>query len=252
MDISIHPDTRALGQAVAEAIGALLRRKPDAVLALASGRTPVPVYDALVALHARGEAPFDQARVFALDEYMGIGPDHPDSFAAFFRKHLFTRVALSAANAWVPDGLSADPVHECRAYEARILAAGGIDLCLLGIGTNGHLGFNEPGSILSAQAHVAEISDDTRRKMPKALEAVHYGLTMGMASIMNAREILLLATGEDKAEIVTRSLLPLIDTMVPASLLQLHPNASFAMDGKAARNFVGSPEADRYRIKFAS
>lgn len=251
MDISIYPDTQSLGQEVAGTIAALLRRKPDAVLALASGRTPEPVYEALVALHAQGKAPFDKARVFALDEYMGVGPDHPDSFAAYFRKQLFTRVDLSPFNCWVPDGASADPVRECRAYEARILAAGGIDLCLLGIGTNGHLAFNEPGPILSAQAHVAEISDDTRRKMPRSLDAIRYGLTMGMASLMNAREILLIATGEAKAEIVTRSLLPLIDTMVPASLLQLHPNARFAMDGQAARNFIGSPEADRYRIQSA-
>lgn len=249
MDIWIHADAQSLAQAVAGAIASQLAAKPASVLALASGRTPVPVYEALVEMYRRGEVTFREATVFALDEYLGLGPRDPRSFAAFFERELFTRVDLHRERAFVPDGRSPDPTHECRTYEARILAAGGIDLCLLGIGRNGHLAFNEPGPVLTAQAHVAEIADDTRRHMASELQEVRHGVTMGMATILNARRVVLMATGADKADIVTRALLPVIDPYVPASFVQMHPDATFALDAGAARDFVGSPGSARHAVR---
>lgn len=251
MDIWIHSDAEALARAVAGAIAAQLAAKPASVLALASGKTPVPVYEALVDMYRRGDVSFSQATVFALDEYLGLGPRDPRSFGAFFERELFTRVDLHRERAFVPDGRAPEASHECRTYEARILASGGIDLCLLGIGKNGHLAFNEPGPVLTAQAHLAEIADDTRRGMPAELRDVRHGITMGMATILNARRVLLMATGEAKADIITRALLPVIDPWVPASLLQLHPNATFALDAAAARDFVGSPGSSRHAVRSA-
>jgi glucosamine-6-phosphate deaminase len=242
MDIWIHPDAAALARAVSAEIAALLKAKPSAVLALASGRTPVPVYEELVRMQARREVSFGQATVFALDEYLGMDASDPRSFRSFFAERLFRHVDLPAERAHVPDGSAADPARECRTFEARILAAGGIDLCLLGVGRNGHLAFNEPGPVLTAQAHVAEIADETRRGMPADLAEVRYGLTMGMATILNARRIILMATGPEKADIVTKALVPVIDPWVPASMLQLHPNAVLALDAAAARDLVGSDE----------
>ncbi len=251
MDIWIHPDAATLARAVAAEIGAQLEAKPCAVLALASGRTPVPVYEELAQRQQKREITFKDATVFALDEYLGLNAADPGSFGAFFEEHLFGRVDLPRSQAHVPDGRAGDPAHECRAYEARILAAGGIDLCLLGVGKNGHLAFNEPGPVLTAQAHVAEIADETRRGMPEALRDVRYGLTMGMATILNARRVILMATGPDKADIVTRALVPIIDPWVPASLLQLHPDAVMALDAAAARDLVGSAEPRRHEVRRA-
>ncbi|MBM3270772.1 MAG: glucosamine-6-phosphate deaminase [Candidatus Sericytochromatia bacterium] len=248
MDIWIHPDAASLARSVAREIAAQLA-KPSSVLALASGRTPVPVYDELVAMHDRREITFRGATVFALDEYLGRNGADVGSFGAFFADHLFGRVDLPRERAHVPDGRAADPARECRAYEARILAAGGIDLCLLGLGRNGHVAFNEPGPILAAQAHVAEIADQTREGFPPELADVRHGLTMGMATILNARRVILVATGPDKADIVTRALVPVVDPWVPASLLQLHPNAVFALDGAAARDLVGGPEPQRHVVR---
>ena len=249
MEIWIHPEAQALARAVAGAIASQLASKPASVLALASGRTPVPVYEALVEMYRRGEVSFREATVFALDEYVGLGSRDPRSFGAFFERELFTRVDLHRERAFVPDGRSPEPPHECSQYEARILAAGGIDLCLLGIGKNGHLGFNEPGPVLTAQAHVAEIADETRRAMPSELGQVTHGITMGMGTMLNAQRVILMATGADKADIVTRALLPIIDPWVPASFLQLHPHAVFALDSEAARDFVGSPGLARHAVR---
>lgn len=249
MEIRIHPDSRSLAVAVAGEIARQLSEKPASVLALASGKTPVPIYQALVEMYRRGEVSFREATVFALDEYLGLGPRDPRSFAAFFERELFTRVDLHRERAFVPDGRAADPAHECRTYEARILASGGIDLCLLGIGKNGHLAFNEPGPVLTAQAHLAEIAEDTRRSMSPDLQEIRHGITMGMATILNSRRVILVATGEEKADIVTRALLPVIDPWVPASFLQLHPNAALALDAGAARDFIGSPGSARHAVR---
>ncbi len=239
MDSYRFPDPETLGEAIAQRIVDRLRARPASVLALASGKTPVPVYDALVRRYRAGEVSFAQATVFALDEYLGVAPDDPLSFAGFFRQHLFSRVDLAPERCFVPDGSAGDPDLECRSYEARILAAGGIDLSVLGIGPNGHIAMNEPGPVLFPATHVEELSRQTRELLPAALSHVRAGLTMGMATLLNAAEVMLLATGAAKAEIVSRAVLPVLDPMVPASFVKLHPRALLAVDAAAGSSLVG-------------
>lgn len=240
MDIDRYPDPEALGEAIAGQIASRLAAAPRTVLGLASGKTPIPVYAALARMHRRGEVSFAQATVFALDEYLGVSASHPDSFSAFFQEHLCSRLDLPAERFFIPDGAAGDPVLECRSYDARILAAGGLDFCLLGVGTNGHLAMNEPAPVLASQTHVEELSDDTRALLPPALSHVRFGITMGMGTIFGASELVLIAVGESKAEIVTRALLPVIDPMLPASCLKLHPRATLAVDAEAGAFLVGA------------
>jgi glucosamine-6-phosphate deaminase len=249
MDIWIHPDANTLADAVADLIAIQLESKPASVFALASGNTPVAVYGELATRARDSRVSFREATVFALDEYLGMGAGDPQSFASYFDAHVFGPIGLPATRGFVPDGRAADPAKECRAFEARILAAGGIDFCLLGVGQNGHLAFNEPGPVLTAQAHIAEIADQTRRAMPSVLRDVRYGLTMGMATILNARRVVLMASGPDKADIITKALVPVIDPWVPASFLQLHPNAVMALDSAAARDLAYSSSAARHAVK---
>ncbi|MBM3274720.1 MAG: 6-phosphogluconolactonase, partial [Candidatus Sericytochromatia bacterium] len=147
MDIWIYPDANALADAVADLIAAQLLSRPASVFALASGKTPLAVYDELAVRVREGRTSFHAATVFALDEYLGLGAGDRHSFASYFDTQVFGPINLPATQGFVPDGRAADPAKECRAYEARILAAGGVDFCVLGVGQNGHLAFNEPGPV---------------------------------------------------------------------------------------------------------
>ncbi|MBU6429061.1 MAG: glucosamine-6-phosphate deaminase [Cyanobacteria bacterium REEB65] len=238
MQVVVYPDAIALGEAIAGQLVDLLAAKPTAVLALASGKTPVPIYQSLVARHRQGQVSFARATIFALDEYVGVDAADPRSFATFFREHLFDHIDLPADQAHVPNGLAADLANECRTLDAKILAAGGFDLCLLGIGLNGHLAMNEPGPVLAAPTHVADLAEQTRATLSPDLAHVRQGITLGMAAIMSSRQLVIAATGTAKAPIVARALLPAIDPQVPASFLQLHPEALLALDAQAGREIV--------------
>jgi glucosamine-6-phosphate deaminase len=226
-------------QALARVVAGTLREKPRLVLGLPTGRTPVPFYRELVALYRAGGADFSRATTFNLDEFVGIVPGDPGSYRAFMDRHLFDHVNLPPHGIHFLNGAAADAAAECRRYERSIHRAGGIDLLVLGLGANGHIGFNEPGPALQARTHRTRLTAPTRRANAplfghRSTQVPREALSMGMATILGARRIVLLATGAAKAACVKRMVEGLITTRVPASLLQLHPNADVWLDRAAA------------------
>jgi glucosamine-6-phosphate deaminase len=240
MRIVTLPTSVAAASAAARFVANALQKTPDLVLALPTGRTAVPMYRALVALHRSGQADFSRATTFNLDEFAGIGADHPGSFHAFMRAHLFAQVNLAAERAHVLNGMARDWRAEVARFEARIEAAGGIDVAVVGIGRNGHIGFNEPAASLVTATHRVRLATPTRRANAWAFggrlaSVPTHALSMGVGTILRARTVVLLATGESKAAIVARALTGPITTRVPGSLLQLHPHALALLDRKAAK-----------------
>lgn len=238
MNTSIFKDERTLAKTLAAQIAAMLTAKPDIVLGLPTGRTPIRLYHELGALHARSQADFSQATTFNLDEFLGIGSDHPGSYRAFMEQHLFSRVNLRPERIHVLNGAAPDPERECLRYEQAITEAGGIDLQLVGIGTNGHIGFNEPAKQLAARTHRVRLKASTRRSNAALFEGdpgkvPAEALSMGMATILQARRIVLVATGKSKARCIDLVVNGPITTKLPASFLQLHPNAELMVDEAA-------------------
>lgn len=237
--IRIFSTVAAAARALARDIAAEIAATPRLVLGLPTGRTPVPVYDELVRLHAAGRIDFSRVTTFNLDEFLGIAADDPRSYYAFMRRHLFDRVNLSRRRINFLDGATPDVARESARYERAIGRAGGIDLQILGLGTNGHVGFNEPGKALHARTHRARLTQATRRANAELfghrLDAVpREALSMGMTTILRARRIVLLATGRAKAACVERMLGGIVTTALPASFLQLHANGEVWLDKAAA------------------
>ncbi|MBE3549977.1 MAG: Glucosamine-6-phosphate deaminase [Brockia lithotrophica] len=211
---------------------------PRLTLGLATGSTPVGLYERLVSAYRTGKLSFREARSFNLDEYVGLAPDHPQSYAYFMREHLFDHVDLPAGRWDIPSGIAPDLAEECARYEAAIEAAGGIDLQVLGIGPNGHIGFNEPGTSLDSRTHVVELTESTRRANARFFdrpeEVPTHAITMGLGTILRAREIILLASGESKAEAMARLFsLNDFDPELPASSLHRHPEVWVIADEAA-------------------
>jgi glucosamine-6-phosphate deaminase len=222
---------------VADIVAEALARRPESVLGLATGETMRPVYARLVALHRAGRADFAGASTFNLDEYVGVPPDHPASFNAFMRAALFDLVNLDPARCHLPRGDAVDPEAEARAYEQAIAAAGGIDLQLLGIGRNGHLAFNEPTSSLASRTRIKTLTEATRTANAPAFApdpVPRHAITMGIATILEARACVLLATGASKAGAVARMVEGPLGADCPATALQLHPAATVVLDREAA------------------
>src|SRR6266545_3644256 len=235
MKVTVFKDERALAKTLAAQIAATLKDTPDLVLGLPTGRTPVRLYHELGTLHAD----FSRATTFNIDEFLGIGPDHPGSYRAFMEAHLFSRVNLRPERIHVLNGAAPDPEGECARYEQAIADAGGIGLQLLGIGTNGHIGFNEPARELAARTHRVTLKASTRRSNAAlfagdAARVPTEALSMGMATILQARRIVLVATGKSKARCIELVLKGPITTKLPASFLQLHPTVEIMLDEAAA------------------
>ena len=230
-----------LSKKAAEEIRRLLYIKGDAVLGLATGSTPLPLYACLAALASEGALDFSKAAAFNLDEYVGIPEDHPCSYHAYMQSNLYQKTAFSPDRCHIPDGLAADVWEECRAYERNIKAAGGIDLQILGLGHNGHIGFNEPGTPFESETHVVDLTEQTIKANARFFtaqeEVPRQAISMGIKTIMRARRILLLVQGADKAEIIGRALQGPVTPDVPASILQLHPNLIVYADPEAAQGF---------------
>lgn len=241
--VTVFPSDRAAARALAERIANAVRVKPDLVLGLATGKTPVRLYQELVGLAKRKEIDFSRVRTFNLDEFLGIPASHPGSYRTFMDEHLFRPAGISEAQIHFLNGASADPRAECEGYEDAIVAAGGIDVQILGIGTNGHIGFNEPARELQARTHRVRLKPETRRSNaalfggdPQAVPAE--ALSMGMATILQARAIVLLATGKSKAGCIAKTVNGPITTRLPASFLQLHHDVEVVLDGGAAQRIA--------------
>lgn len=237
--VTVFPNDRAAARALACRTAEALAAKPSLVLGLPTGRTPVRLYNELVSLASHGKADFSHARTFNLDEFLGIGPSHPGSYRTFMEDHLFKHVGIPSAHVNFLNGMAPDPDVECVRYEEAIAAAGGIDLQILGIGTNGHIGFNEPAKELKARTHRVRLKPETRRSNaalfggdPAAVP--EEALSMGMATILQARSIVLLATGKSKAGCIARVVNGPITTRLPASFLQLHHDVQVMLDEAAA------------------
>jgi glucosamine-6-phosphate deaminase len=252
MEIVILPDNDAIGGLAADAIGNLLQRKPTAVLGLATGSSPLAIYDQLAARCADGAVSFARATGFTLDEYVGLPADHPESYRNVIDKDFVSRVDFAPGAVQGPDGLADDIPASCDAYEAAIAAAGGVDLQILGIGTDGHIGFNEPGSSLASRTRIKTLTRQTRidnaRFFGGDLEAVPtHCLTQGLATIMSARHVVLVATGPGKAEAVHHLVEGPVSALWPATILQHHPHVTVLLDIAAASRLQ---LADYYRETF--
>jgi glucosamine-6-phosphate deaminase len=238
MEIIIQPDRHEASRLAAKIIARLVREKPQAVLGFATGDSPLETYANLVALHRQEGLDFSRTTAFNLDEYVGLDPAHPSSYHAYMRTRLFDHVNIDAARVHIPDGLAADIPFYCRKFEDMIRAAGGIDLQLLGIGTDGHIGFNEPSSSLASRTRIKTLTAQTRKDNAAAFggenKVPHHVITMGLGTIMDCRMCLLLAFGRKKARAVAQAAEGPVTAMVPASILQMHPRAVFILDEEAA------------------
>lgn len=240
MEVVIVPGRDEAGRVVGEAIAELLQTRPEAVLGLATGSTPLPVYADLGRRCAAGEVSFGGARAFLLDEYVGLPPGHPEAYRAFIARELEAHVDFPAGAVQGPDVRYTGPdlLAVCDDYEAALRSAGGVDLQLLGIGTDGHIGFNEPGSSLASRTRLKTLTDQTRRDnarfFPSLDEVPRHVVTQGIGTILQARHLVLLAFGPAKAAAVARAVEGPVTAMVPASALQLHPHATVVVDEPAA------------------
>ncbi len=244
MEIIIQPTAEAATSVAARVIARLLQAKPNAVLGLATGSTPLLLYRELI----RMQLDWRKVTTFNLDEYVGLAPTHPQSYHSFMWENLFQHVKIPMKNVHIPDGMAKDIPASCENYERKIAAAGGIDLQVLGIGTDGHIGFNEPTSSLASRTRIKTLTQQTRRDNARFFgseaEVPHHCITMGIGTIMAARQNLLLAFGPKKARAVAEAVEGPITAVNPASVLQMHPVTKVCLDKEAASQLQ---RADYYR-----
>ena len=248
-EIVIVPDAAAAGELVAEAIARRVRADPAVVLGLATGSTPLPVYEALPSLLDGVDV--SRVRGFALDEYVGIDPAHPESYRNVILREVVEPLGLDPARIHVPDGSIEGIEHAGEDYERAITAAGGVELQLLGIGTDGHIGFNEPGSSFASLTRVKTLTEQTRADNARFFDSVdevpRHCITQGLGTILRARHLVLLAFGEGKAEAVAGAVEGPLTASLPGSAIQLHPRATVVVDEAAASRLS---HAEYYRYTF--
>ncbi len=227
---------------VASEVLSLVRAQPNPVLGLATGGTMERVYAQIVRRAGTQATDFTHVRSFNLDEYWGVGPEHACSYRHYMSRHLFTPLNMDPAMTQLPNGLAEDAAEEAARYEAEIARAGGIDLQLLGIGTNGHIGFNEPTSSLGSRTRIKTLTQSTRDANQRYFEAANdvprFALTMGIRTILEARSVLLLATGSAKSKAVAQMIEGPLAALCPASALQLHPKVTVVLDAAAATDLA--------------
>jgi glucosamine-6-phosphate deaminase len=254
MEVVILADAKEIGRVAADAVAALLARKPAAVLGLATGSSPLAIYDELATRCDAGLVSFRQARGFTLDEYVGLPADHAERYRNVIDTVFVSRVDFAPGAVQGPDGLAADIPTACAAYENAIREAGGVDLQILGIGTDGHIGFNEPGSSLASRTRIKTLTRQTRvdnaRFFGGDVESVPtHCLTQGLATIRAARHVILVATGRNKAEAVHHLVEGPVSALWPATILQHHPHVTVLLDDAAARRLQ---LVDYYRETYRS
>ncbi len=253
MEVVIVPDAASGGELIAEALAALIARKPEALLGVATGSTPLPIYRALAARVAAGTLDVARLRVCQLDEYVGLPAGHPESYRSVIAREVLEPLGLGLDCFLGPDGTSTDIPAACAEYDASLKAAGGVDLQILGIGTDGHIGFNEPCSSLASRTRIKTLTPQTREDNARFFdspgEVPHHVITQGIGTILEARHLVLLATGAGKAEAVAATVEGPLAALVPASALQLHPHATVVVDEAAATHLKHS---DYFRATYAA
>ena len=236
--VRIVADADAVGDAAAELVIAGLGVRDAPVLGVATGSSPLPVYAALEQRVRAGLLDLNRASAFALDEYVGLPADHPESYRSVVDREVTIRLGLYPSRVAVPDGTAEDLDAACRRYEAALRTAGGVDVQILGIGSNGHIGFNEPGTPADSRTRVADLTPSTRRDnaryFPSPADVPERCITKGIGTILEARSIVLVASGEAKADAVARAVSGTPDPACPASALQAHPRVTFVLDAAAA------------------
>jgi glucosamine-6-phosphate deaminase len=238
MEVIILPTAAEASEVAARLVARQVREKPDSVLGLATGSTPCGLYQLLVQMHRAAGLDFGGVTTFNLDEYVGLDPAHPASYHRFMDENLFYHVNVARERIHIPDGMAGNVPSHCAAYEEAIRQAGGIDLQILGLGSDGHLGFNEPGSSLASRTRIKTLTPRTRsdnaRFFSDDQEVPHHVITMGLGTIMESRMCLLLAFGKGKAQAVAAAVEGPVTASVPGSLLQFHPRAKVLLDAEAA------------------
>ncbi len=251
MEVFIQPDAEESARLAARVVAGLVRRKPEAVLGLATGSTPLGMYREIIRLHQEEGLDLSRVTTFNLDEYVGLAPEHPSSYHSFMFKHFFDHVNIAHDHIHIPDGRVHDIPAHCADYEEGIRQAGGIDLQVLGIGTDGHIGFNEPSSSLSSRTRIKTLTPQTREDnapfFPPGSEVPHHVITMGIGTIMDSRECILLAFGRRKAHAMSQIVEGPVTAMAPGSALQLHPIVKVFMDDEASAELI---RADYYRFAY--
>jgi glucosamine-6-phosphate deaminase len=248
MEIIIQPTPDDASLIAARHVARIVRQKPACVLGLATGSTPLVMYRELVRMHQQQGLDFSRVTTFNLDEYVGLPPEHPASYHAFMWDNLFSKINVQRDRVHIPDGLSSHIPAFCRSYEEAIRAAGGIDLQVLGIGSDGHIGFNEPSSSLASRTRIKTLTAETRHDNAEAFGGADkvppHVITMGVGTIMDARQVIILAFGDKKADAIAGAVEGPITAMNPASILQMHPVATCIIDEAAATKLT---RTDYYR-----
>ncbi len=238
MLVETFSDYDAISDRAAEIVAGQIRRKPNSVIGFATGSTPLGLYQRLIRMHETEGLDFSKITTFNLDEYIGLAPNHPQSYHTFMWENLFGKVNVNPNNVFIPEGILEDVSGFCEWYEEQIRRVGGIDLQILGIGANGHLAFNEPGSSLGSRTRIKTLASktvsDNARFFGPSEEVPEHSITMGIGTIMESGQLLMLASGESKADAVQAMIEGPVTAMVPASILQMHRKATCLIDQAAA------------------
>jgi len=238
MKVIVERNYDKMSKKAAQLVKQQINDKPDSVLGLPTGGTPLKMYEELIEMYNKGEIDFSEVITFNLDEYCGLPPDHPQSYHYYMYKNFFDHVNIKEENINILDGMTQNIERECNEYEKRIEEAGGIDLQILGIGPNGHIGFNEPSESLNDKTHLVQLTEETREANSRFFNSKEdvpkKALTMGISSILKSDKIIIMASGESKASAINKTLSGQINTCTPSTLLQTHSNVSVIVDKDAA------------------
>lgn len=239
MRLIVTKNYEEMSKVAAKEMAEDIKRNPEIVLGLATGGTPVGMYKELIRMYNEGELDFSKVTSINLDEYVGLSGDHDQSYRYFMNTNLFDHINIDKNNTFVPNGLAENVEEECMVYDSRIQDMGGIDLQLLGLGANGHIGFNEPGEALSVGTHLTDLKESTIEANARFFDSIddvpRKAITMGLGGIMKAKKIMVIASGEGKAEVVKAMMSGKITTEIPATMLQMHRDVVLIVDEDAAK-----------------
>ncbi len=242
MRIIVATNYDEMSKKAADIVASQIILKPESVVGLATGGTPVGFYRELIKIHKDGKFSFKEVKTFNLDEYYGLDKENTQSYHYYMMDNLFKHIDISIENVNIPNGMAKDIEVECRAYEAKIKSAGGIDIQVLGIGTNGHIGFNEPDVKFEAITHLVKLDEETIEANSRFFNSIEEvpksAISMGIKTIMHAKKIVLLASGSEKAKVIERMMNGDITPDLPASILQLHPDVTLILDKDAASELI--------------